>query len=120
MHNSSGRRDLRATENEQEPRTRRPPACNVSRRQLNIIFIVDCSGSMAGEKINSLNMAMRIAEKELRKAAASNISVDMMVRVLRFSTGAQWHMEGPVTVADFEWTDLAVDHGETEMGSAPR
>lgn len=94
------------------------PLANVSRRQLNIVFAVDCSGSMAGEKINSLNMAMRIAEKDLRKAAASNISVDMMVRVLRFSTGAQWHIEGPVPVADFEWIDLTVDRGETDMGSA--
>lgn len=94
------------------------PLANVSRRQLNIIFAVDCSGSMAGEKINSLNMAMRIAEKDLRKAAASNISVDVMVRVLRFSTGAQWHIEGPIPVADFEWTDLTVDRGETDMGSA--
>jgi len=69
---------------------------NVSRRQLNIIFAVDCSGSMAGEKTNSLNMAMRIAEKDLRKAATSNVAVDMVVRVLRFSTGAEWHIKGPV------------------------
>jgi uncharacterized protein YegL len=94
------------------------PLANVSRRQLNIIFAVDCSGSMAGEKINSLNMAMRIAEKDLRKAAASNVSVDMVVRVLRFSTGASWHIEGPVPVGEFEWKDLAVDRGETDMGCA--
>ena len=94
------------------------PLANVSRRELNIIFAVDCSGSMAGEKINSLNMAMRIAEKDLRKAAESNISVDMVVRVLRFSTGAEWHIEGPISVADFEWVDLTVERGETDMGAA--
>jgi len=91
---------------------------NVSRRQLNIIFAVDCSGSMAGEKINSLNMAMRIAEKDLRKAAISNVSVDMVVRVLRFSTGAEWHIKGPVPVAEFQWVDLVVDRGDTDMGRA--
>lgn len=91
---------------------------NVDRRQLNVIFAVDCSGSMAGEKINSLNMAMRIAVPEMQKAAKSNINVDVVVRVLRFSTGAQWHIAGPVPVMEFEWSDLVVHKGDTDMGQA--
>ena len=94
------------------------PLGSVSRRQLNIIFAVDCSGSMAGEKINSLNMAMRIAEKDLRKAAIANVAVDVVVRVLRFSTGAEWHIKGPVPVGEFEWVDLVAVGGDTDMGCA--
>jgi uncharacterized protein YegL len=89
----------------------------VGRRQLNVFFLVDCSGSMSGAKINSLNMAMRMAVPEMRKAALGNPLVDVVVRVLRFSDGAAWHVEGPVPVGEFEWSDL-VAGGDTDMGHA--
>jgi uncharacterized protein YegL len=85
-------------------------------RQLNFVLVADCSGSMAGDKMASLNYAMRAAIPAMREAAADNPETRVMVRVLRFSTGAAWHVE-PTPVDALEWHDLKAD-GETHMGAA--
>lgn len=87
------------------------------RRQLQVVLALDCSGSMTGDKIASLNYAMRAAIPEMRAAAADNPETDLVVRVLRFASGAQWHVPDPTLVDDLEWTDLAAG-GETHMGEA--
>ena len=89
----------------------------LARRQLHLILALDCSGSMRGDRIASLNYALRSAIPELKHTALENPEVDILVRVLRFSTGAQWHIEKPQPIADLEWTDLAAA-GETHMGAA--
>ncbi|KAA2234956.1 vWA domain-containing protein [Salinarimonas soli] len=88
----------------------------LSHRQLNFFLVVDCSGSMAGDKMASLNYALRAALPAMREAAADNPETRVMVRVLRFSTGAAWHVE-PTPVEAVEWGDLQAD-GETHMGAA--
>src|SRR5208282_775626 len=52
----------------------------------------------------------------MQEAASENPETDVLVRVLCFSTSANWHL-GPVEVDKFEWRDLAAD-GETRMGRA--
>lgn len=92
-------------------------ATRLVRRQLHVVLALDCSGSMRGSKVASLNYAMRAAVPELQAVAADNPEVDVRVRVVRFATGASWHVEAPVPVDAFEWPDLAAD-GETHMGEA--
>ena len=94
-----------------------PDAATPSRRLLHFIFAVDASGSMAGERIASLNYAVRAAIPALREAAADNPEVDVLVRVLRFADGVDWPVATPVPVADFVWTDLEAG-GDTSMGAA--
>ena len=48
------------------------PEAQIARRQLHIILMLDCSGSMNGEKIASLNYAIRSAVAELRDVAEEN------------------------------------------------
>jgi uncharacterized protein YegL len=89
----------------------------LARRQLHLILALDCSGSMRGDRIASLNYALRSAIPELQQTALENPEVNILVRVLRFSTGARWHFEEAQPIATLEWSDLTAD-GETHMGAA--
>ncbi len=89
----------------------------LSRRQLNLVVMVDCSGSMTGDRIASLNFAMRTAVPAIREVAADNPETDVRIRVLRFSTEAEWHVGEAEPIDNFTWTDLKAG-GETAMGAA--
>lgn len=91
----------------------------LARRQLQIILALDCSGSMKGDRIASLNYALRTAVPALRDVAADNPEVDVRLRVLRFASTATWHVAEPVPVDQFRWVDVEAD-GETHMGDALR
>jgi uncharacterized protein YegL len=94
-------------------------AIGLARRQLQVILALDCSGSMRGDRIASLNYALRTALPELRHVAADNPEVDVRMRVLRFATTAEWHIAEPMPVDEVRWTDLAAE-GDTHMGDALR
>lgn len=87
------------------------------RPQLHFVLAVDCSGSMMGERIASLNYAVRSAIPAMRAAAADHPENDVLVRVLRFADEVTWTVGTPVPVDQFEWTDLTAG-GETNMGAA--
>lgn len=96
----------------------RPPEGQIgAKRALHLIYIVDRSGSMAGRKIESLNFAIRSTVAPLREAAQKNLNAEVLVRVLAFSSGANWTLANATPVERFEWTDLNAD-GETQMGKA--
>ena len=95
----------------------RPGERGVAARPLHFIWIVDCSGSMGGEKIQELNTAIKEALPDMVSVAEQNPFAEMLVRTVKFSNGAQWHDAQPVNVKDFRWRDLGVD-GQTDMGAA--
>ncbi|HTK13534.1 MAG TPA: VWA domain-containing protein [Xanthobacteraceae bacterium] len=90
---------------------------DVSRRKLHFIFAIDTSGSMSGDRIASLNYAVRAAIPAMKEAAADNPEVDVMVRVLRFSDTVDWPVPDAIPINDFVWNDM-VAGGETNMGAA--
>ena len=90
----------------------------IARRQLQVMFALDCSGSMQGDRIASLNYAMRTALPELVDVAGENPEIDVRVRVLRFADDAEWQSEA-ASASDYVWSDLAAS-GETNMGAALR
>jgi uncharacterized protein YegL len=90
---------------------------DIVRRQLHVILALDCSGSMRGDRIASLNYALRTALPELRAVATENPEVDVRIRVLRFASDASWLTTDAVPVVEFTWTDLVAD-GETHFGDA--
>lgn len=88
----------------------------IARRQLHVILALDCSGSMRGDRIASLNYALRTALPELRAVAADNPEVEVRARFLRFADSAEWLGEA-VPVTELKLTDLTAE-GETNMGAA--
>lgn len=97
--------------------TVRRPGGEMASRPLHFIWILDCSGSMAGAKIQQLNFAIRECLPAMQEEARQNPECQMFVRVLTFSSGARWHVGQPTPVADFKWTDVQTD-GVTDMGRA--
>ena len=70
----------------------RLPGGALASRPLHFFWIVDCSGSMAGDKIQRLNFAIKEAIPEMQKVAAENPNAQVLVRALTFASGAQWHI----------------------------
>jgi uncharacterized protein YegL len=94
------------------------PGGEYAGRPLNIIWLLDCSGSMAEfGKIEALNNSIREVIPAMRKAAEGNPEVQFYMRVIRFSSGASWHVATPTPLSDFKWVDLQAE-GETDMGQA--
>lgn len=93
------------------------PGSEISGRPLHFIWIADCSGSMDGDKIQSLNTAIRESIPEMRKVAASNPHAKVLVRAIKFSSGATWHIVNATPIDKFQWQDLQAD-GVTDMGRA--
>jgi uncharacterized protein YegL len=93
------------------------PGGKMAARPLHFIWIADCSGSMSGDKIQSLNTAIRNAIPEMKNVAQSNPHAQVLVRAVKFSSGAQWHIHQPTPVESFQWSDLNAG-GVTDMGKA--
>jgi uncharacterized protein YegL len=70
-------------------------------------------------KIQALNTAIREAIPHMQKVTDENPNADVMVRAVKFSNGAQWHISQTTKVVDFKWADLTAD-GVTDMGKALR
>lgn len=94
------------------------PGGELATRPLHFIWIADCSGSMSVDgKIQSLNAAIKEAVPNMQAVADENPNAQVLVRAVKFSSGAQWHVSQPTEVADFRWEDLSAD-GVTDMGKA--
>lgn len=93
------------------------PGGPIATRPLHFVFIADCSTSMQGEKIQVLNHAITEALPHMCEVAAGNPNAEVLVRAVKFSSGAQWHVPQPTKVAEFEWRNLDA-HGVTDMGRA--
>lgn len=96
----------------------RRPGGELATRPLHFIWMADCSGSMRSDgKIQALNNAIREATPHMRTAADENPNAEVLVRAVRFSSGASWHISQPVAIDTFSWDDLDAD-GPTDMGRA--
>lgn len=96
----------------------RRPGGDLATRPLHFIWMCDCSGSMSfGGKIQTLNNAIRQAVPLMREAASDNPNAQVLVRVIKFSDGAQWQVSQATPIEDFEWTDLQAE-GVTDLGKA--
>lgn len=94
------------------------PGGQLARRPLHFFWIADCSGSMNIDgKIQALNHAIKEAIPHMKKVAKENPNAEVFIRAIHFSSGAQWHIETPTPIEQFEWRDLQAD-GVTDMGAA--
>lgn len=68
-------------------------------------------------KIQALNNAIREAVPHMQSVARDNPNANVLVRAVRFSDGASWHVAHPTPVHDFKWPDLTAG-GLTDLGQA--
>jgi len=94
------------------------PGGELATRPLHFILLADCSGSMNIDgKIQALNNAIREAIPHMQAIANENPNAEILVRAIKFSDGAAWHISQPTPIEKFEWVDLT-SGGLTDMGEA--
>ena len=93
------------------------PGGELAQRPLHFYWIVDCSGSMQGEKIGTVNNAIQTVIPGMVEAAGDNPNTQLFIRTLKFDSDARWITEGAVPADDFAWDDLTAS-GSTSMGKA--
>jgi uncharacterized protein YegL len=90
----------------------------IPRRTMVLFFIVDTSGSMEGDKIGSVNTAIREVIPEIRDVSNENADALIKIAVLEFSSGVKWlTVNGPVDVNSYNWTNIDAA-GTTDFGAA--
>lgn len=93
------------------------PGGELATRPIHFFWVVDCSGSMYGEKIGIVNNTIQECIPEMRSAADNNPNAQLLIRALQFSSGASWITSSPVPVEDYGWEDMDAN-GLTELGKA--
>lgn len=88
-----------------------------TRNQLNLIYLLDTSGSMYGEPINQLNVAMAEAIQVAEEAAMEN-EAQLLTRVVEFNTVAKWLIgDTRHGVEHIDWTPLNANGGTDTAGA---
>ncbi len=100
-----------------EPNLDRMPGAPIESRPLQLVILADCSSSMAGEKIASLNAAIVEAIDALKASARDNPTARIEMRVISFSSAAMWVQPTPTPIETYTWTNL-VTSGSTDMAGA--
>ncbi len=89
----------------------------VPRRTMVLFFVVDCSGSMSGAKIGTVNSAIEEIVPELKEISETNADAQIKIATLAFSTGARWVDSAPIAAENFRWNYLDAN-GVTDLGEA--
>ncbi len=90
----------------------------LAKKVLPIIYAIDTSGSMSGDRIAAVNEAMHECEEILREKAGESPDAEIKIGALKFSSGAQWVTKsGLVSLEDFYWNDVEAG-GVTDLGAA--
>jgi uncharacterized protein YegL len=90
----------------------------IARKLLPIIYVLDTSGSMSGDRIAAVNSAMNETMEVLKDVSKKNPTAELKIGVLQFASGASWITDkGLVFMDDFYWNDLKAG-GLTDLGVA--
>ncbi|MBX3739956.1 MAG: hypothetical protein KF712_03115 [Akkermansiaceae bacterium] len=87
------------------------PVDEIAKRELEFFLLADCSSSMSGEKIATLNHVMReIVTSDLPSALENQPNVQMNFRVIAFSSDARFSIgPDPVPLENVSWKDLSAN-----------
>lgn len=90
---------------------------STTKYQLNLIYLVDTSGSMYGEPINQLNVAMAEAVQVAEEAALEK-EVQLLMRVVEFNSTARWLIgDTRQGVEHIDWKPLTANGGTNTAGA---
>ena len=89
----------------------------IAKQELNLIFVIDNSGSMEGEKLGAVNNAIRDVMTIMPDIQDDTSDALIKINAMTFSDKPKWVYTEPKTVEDFKWKDLGVEGG-TNLSSA--
>ncbi len=94
-----------------------------ARKILPIIYVIDTSGSMAYDRIESVNQAMYQTVDVMKDIAHREPNAEIKIGILTFASGAEWRTKDAtgkpslIYMEDFYWNDLEAG-GLTDIGDA--
>ena len=83
----------------------------IRKQELNLIFVIDNSGSMEGAKIGAVNNAIRDVLAIMPEIQEDTSDAEIKISALTFAEDAKWVYQSPRSIADFKWKDVSVDGG---------
>ncbi len=84
------------------------PGGEIAKKNLNLFFIIDKSGSMSGKKNEAVTQAMKEIKTMLINAGTAHPDVNILIRVIAFSDNAVWIVgPTPVSPENFNWISLS-------------
>ncbi len=83
----------------------------IRKQELNLLFVIDNSGSMSGERIGAVNNAIRDVMTIMPEIQEDTSDAEIKISALKFSDNANWVYKEPKAIADFKWTDIGTDGG---------
>lgn len=89
----------------------------IARQELHLMFIIDNSGSMEGEKLGAVNNAIRDVMSIMPEIQEDTADATIKISALKFSDDAKWVYSTPQEVSEFKWKDLATEGG-TNLSAA--
>lgn len=87
-----------------------------NRQILNILFVIDVSGSMRGQRIAQVNYALENIFKELRRRDDANAQIK--IAIMEFSEEAKWVTPQPMPLEDYVFTQITAQPWITNYGKA--
>ena len=89
----------------------------IARQELNVIFVIDNSGSMQGEKIGAVNNAIRDVMSIMPDIQDDTGDATIKISAMTFSDDAKWIYSEPKTIEEFKWRDISTE-GATNLSAA--
>lgn len=89
----------------------------IARQELNVIFVIDNSGSMEGERIGAVNNAIRDVMSIMPEIQEDTGDVNIKISAMTFSDDVKWVYPEPMSVSSFKWHDIKTDAG-TNLSAA--
>lgn len=89
----------------------------IARRTMVLFFVVDTSGSMMGQKIGSVNDAIRETVPDLKDLSTNNPDAAIKIAAMQFDTNVNWLYPQPIDSENSQWNDLQAN-GLTSFGAA--
>ena len=83
----------------------------IAKQELNILFVIDNSGSMYGEKIGAVNNAIRDIMSIMPEIQEDTSDAVIKISAMTFSDGIKWVYNEPKTVDEFKWKDVSTEGG---------
>ena len=108
--------DGKVSLSETEPVSRFHSTLAENRQILNILFMIDVSGSMQGQRIGQVNYAMENIFKELRRRDDANAQIK--IGIMEFSDVAKWVTPQPVPLQDYVFTQISAQPWITSYSKA--
>jgi len=91
---------------------------SAQKRVMNVFMIVDTSGSMAGDRIGSVNQAIKETVDELRKVQKNGKGVEIRLALMSFNYTAEWITTLPEPVDKFTFAKFTNPQGGTNAADA--